>query len=481
MLSLSDCKKSESEPVIRLSLNKERIVFDNSESDTPVRATLSIEADRRWSAVFTGDDCTLSASTGGAGISEITLETEASNPGRTLTTLGRLTFLLDDGSANQTIEVKQRPQINPQTLLMYFCGTDLYSYYRNNLADVAKALSKNILPLGRIVAFTQPTSGNGCIVEYRYDEETNACKRDTLVRYAPLPGQTTDPEIMSRILAEMAALAPAERYGLHLASHAKGWLPASIESSSWLRSARRSDDLWRKISGAPETRWFGYDRGRYMNVSELVAALDEVNVQFDYLLFDACFMSSVEALYDLRHSADYIIASPCEVMAYGFPYETVIPALFTDDGAQYDLVSACRNFYKHYNETASYNSGCVALTVCNELDALAASMREINAGTTKAVDPTTLQSYDGLKEHQFYDLEEYALQLTADDALGEAFKRQMERCFPLAGRFHTAQFFSVYNNRMNDIRYYSGVTTYAPATVYQDDWQQTAWYAETKK
>ena len=60
---------------------------------------------------------------------------------------------------------------------------------------------------------------------------------------------------MERILGDMAAAAPAERFGLHLASHAKGWLPASIENPSWLRSsARRADDLWRKIPGAAETR-----------------------------------------------------------------------------------------------------------------------------------------------------------------------------------------------------------------------------------
>ena len=35
--------------------------------------------------------------------------------------------------------------------------------------------------------------------------------------------------------------------------------------------------------------------------------------------------------------------------------------------------------------------------------------------------------------------------------------------------------------RMNDIRYYSGVTTYAPAETYRNEWQQTAWYAATKR
>lgn len=218
-----------------------------------------------------------------------------------------------------------------------------------------------------------------------------------------------------------------------------------------------------------------------MDISELAAAINGSGVRFDYLLFDACFMSSVEALYDLRRAADYIVASPCEVMAHGFPYDTVIPSLFADDGARYDLAAACRNVYEYYNTVDSYKSGCATLTVCDELEGLATALHDINAGATKAVDATTLQSYDGMETHQFYDLEEYALALTADDARGQAFVQQMERCFPHEGRFHTAQFFSVYNNRMNDIRYYSGVTTYAPAETYRNEWQQTAWYAATKR
>lgn len=82
------------------------------------------------------------------------------------------------------------------------------------------------------MAFTQPAAGEGYVVEYRHDEAASACERDTLIRYTPLPGRTTDPAVMERILGDMAAAAPAERFGLHLASHAKGWLPASIENSS---------------------------------------------------------------------------------------------------------------------------------------------------------------------------------------------------------------------------------------------------------
>lgn len=80
-------------------------------------------------------------------------------------------------------------------------------------------------------------------------------------------------------------------------------------------------------------------------------------MRFDYLLFELLFQSSVEALYDLRRAADYIVASPCEVMAHGFPYDTVIPSLFADDGARYDLAAACRNVYEYYNTVDSYKSG----------------------------------------------------------------------------------------------------------------------------
>lgn len=484
LLLFAGCNKDEGTG--RLTVDKQRIIFDNPADGEMAQATLHIEANRDWTVQYqfaNGNECYLSAKSGTAGSYDLIVETPVINTERDIHAIGRLDIFLNDGSAGATVDLLQRPATVRQTLMMYFCGKDLYYYYKNNLNDVATALASNIMPLGRIVAFTQPTDTEGYIVEYRYDELTNGCRRDTLVRYPTLPGRTTEPETMSSILADMAEVAPAEQYGLQLASHAKGWLPASIEGSSQLQrlSAGAGDALWRKAPGAVDTRWFGHDRGRYMNITELAEAIDATGIHFDYLLFDACFMSSVEALYDLRNSADYIIASPCEVMGHGFPYDTSIPALFTNDGANYDLTALCRTYYDYYAGTDSYNSGCIALTVCSELDALAEAMHAINTGATKQVDASKLQSYDGMREHQFYDLENYVLELTDDPALEERFVKQMERCFPTAARLHTSQFYSVYNNRMNDIGYYSGVTTYAPATTYQADWQQTAWYAVTKK
>lgn len=43
----------------------------------------------------------------------------------------------------------------------------------------------------------------------------------------------------------------------------------------------------------------------------------------EYILFDDCYMSSLEAAYDLRHVTRHLIACPTEIMAYGMPYSHI--------------------------------------------------------------------------------------------------------------------------------------------------------------
>lgn len=45
-------------------------------------------------------------------------------------------------------------------------------------------------------------------------------------------------------------------------------------------------------------------------------------------MFDACLMQGVEVAYALRNAADWIIASPAEIPAYGAPYDKVVPLFF---------------------------------------------------------------------------------------------------------------------------------------------------------
>lgn len=105
----------------------------------------------------------------------------------------------------------------------------------------------------------------------------------------------------------------AESYGLIYWSHGDGWIPY----------------------GQASTRWVGQDKGdgdHRMNISELVTILQSVP-HLDFLMFDACFMASVEVAYELRSFTDYYVGSPTETPGPGAPYQVLVPMMVADQAA----------------------------------------------------------------------------------------------------------------------------------------------------
>ena len=123
----------------------------------------------------------------------------------------------------------------------------------------------------------------------------------------------------------------AEGYGLIYWSHADGWIPY----------------------GQASTRWVGQDKGdgdHRMNISELVSVLEGAP-HLDFLMFDACFMASVEVAYELRGFTDYYIGSPTENPGPGAPYERLVPLMAADQAA----VEMSKAYFAAYEEI--YNGG----------------------------------------------------------------------------------------------------------------------------
>ena len=94
-------------------------------------------------------------------------------------------------------------------------------------------------------------------------------------------------------------------------------------------------------------------------------------------------MASIETLYDLRHAVDYVVASPCEIMAAGFPYDRILPHLFADETARAAASGArsCREFWEFYEIRLGHDlrertvGVHLAGTVMSELEGLASAMR----------------------------------------------------------------------------------------------------------
>ena len=123
----------------------------------------------------------------------------------------------------------------------------------------------------------------------------------------------------------------AEGYGLIYWSHADGWIPY----------------------GQASTRWVGQDKtdgDHRMNISELVSVLEGAP-HLDFLMFDACFMASVEVAYELRGFTDYYIGSPTENPGPGAPYERLVPLMAADQAA----VEMSKAYFAAYEEI--YNGG----------------------------------------------------------------------------------------------------------------------------
>lgn len=384
---------------------------------------------------------------------------------------------------------KEEPGYNPpaladRTVLLYMPGQSLSAYYKNNIQGIHTAVTDRALGNGRMLVCWQPEKQTSAVMlEIYYDRNKRRSETKTLKTYDDFnAGSAAD---VQRIFADAAELAPAQNYGLIIGCHGKAWIPASGGVLPYsLRSAEPDDDVWTTAPGAKTTRSFG-DTGYELDITELASAIETQSFRFDYLIFDDCFMANIETLYDLRRAVDYIVASPCEVMGDGFPYDRIVPHLFEGNGVLSSLEKACWEFWNLYENdwrsTIAYEqSGCISLAVTAQLDALAKEMRRIK-DKKQAFDIDALQYYKGNVTKLFYDLEHYVTLCCNDQGVVDDFKARMELAFPVSSRHHTASFYSAYDRRNHSINYYSGVSVSEPepSPRYAAENQQTNWYRDT--
>lgn len=387
---------------------------------------------------------------------------------------------------------RPKPEVADQTVLFHLSGRSLLSYFRDvNIPEIRTAIDQHILYDSRLMVYIQPTNQTSLLIEYSFDYETQSSRADTLRIYENR--KSIDKDHIVEVLTDLKDLAPAKHYGMVLGSHGGGWVPKEYfnlraneednnESNDWSLHQHGTSlfDPLHKSPGAEATRWYGEHAGNPADISTWAAALTEAPIEIEYLIFDACFMSNIEALYELRNTARYIVASPCEIMGRGISYTTALPPLFTNQGRGYDLEAFCKAFFDFYSTTTdTRQSGCIALTDCSELEAMAEATREALKNSNPDLNPSLLQVYEGLMRPLFYDFRQYVESASTDAVALAAFQEQFERTFPANCRLHTPEFYSGYNGGMNPITYYSGVSTSQPSKKYPNAWQQCEWAIRT--
>ena len=386
-----------------------------------------------------------------------------------------ITVLLAPSCGNKN---KPEEKTKPQTIIFYLSGTSLNWAFNANVQDIEAALQRDIKGNSRVVVVWQ----NGVAKQAEAIElcyEQGVITRKSLAEYTL--ANTMSEADLSYIFNDVMRLAPATSYGLVVGSHSWSWIP--IDDYDQIRSNGLSKSILSRlrIQELPrhlQTRFIGDPGGaNKFDITTLSSAIAATGKKFEYIIFDACFMANVEAVYELRNSAKYIIGSACEIMGNGFPYSKTLPHLLTNGGRSYDLAAAAKSFHDHYKNTLQY-SGTIALISCAQLDALALSMKEVNKSMSEEYDRSALQSYEGGTNHIFFDLGDYVDKVCTNETAKASFKAQLEKTVPT--KFTLSTFWSTYiNSNHYPVTSFSGLSTSAPSILFRDSYAQTAWYKAT--
>lgn len=385
----------------------------------------------------------------------------------------------------------EEPVAPEQTLLMYFpwSGNDsgssgLLSHFLTNIDDMEEAIRYNAPEGCRVLVYLverKVETGIGGATNTYFEGSLQELKaRGGKVERVPLTSyrdpDMTEAEQIARLLKDVQAYAPAPRYAMTIGCHGMGWIPATATKAVSREGAER--EYW-EYEGVEQTRWFGGMTAEFQTeIPTLAEAIRRAGMKMEYILFDDCYMSSVEVAYELKDVTDYLIGSTSEIMAEGFPY-TEIGALLL---GEVDYEGICESFYQYYMERNSYPCGTVAVTVCSELEALAEVMKRINAASEEltASELNQVQVLDGYTPCRFYDLGDYVNFYCKDAALRGEFERQLERTVPAEFRRHTPTFYSMTSGE-TDINAFSGITTSDPSLspLVVDVKGSTAWWKAT--
>lgn len=379
-----------------------------------------------------------------------------------------------------------------QTVFMFFpWSNSLLSDFKRTVEDMQTVVAQRSMKDERIMVFMATSEREAVLFELK--KQNGRCLTDTLRRYSDRP--FTSRQWLTSLFSEVMTLAPASRYGMVVGCHGLAWVPVQGQRNAQKRLGSQErideeDNLYKEeridkegepndlmhfeVQGPVTTRFIG---GTYpetqIETTDLADAMADAGFHTEYILFDACYMSSVEVAYELKDVTHYLIASPTEVLSYGFPYITMGKHLLGTPNYK-GIVDSFISFYSSYN----LPYGTVAVTDCTQLDALAAIAQQINAAAAEQLVPNGVQIMDGYSPTLFYDLGHLMSLKDAGTVLTAAFAEQIEKTVPYKG--HTGQYFTTLKDAPVDIKHYSGLNTSQGSLNHMADrLSETAWYKAT--
>lgn len=371
------------------------------------------------------------------------------------------------------MEPKPKPTYGSRTVFIYLAADQPGTY--NNLANLAlddlKEMKEGMKKLDysdiHLLVYIDITGSSPRLVEL-IKTKTGEVVEEVIKNYESRNsvGTAETQEVFNDVFSNKDF--QASSYGFVYWSHGDGWVPNPL----------------------PSTRWIGQDTSNgthYMNISDLVTILKGAP-HFDFVLFDACFMQSIEVAYAIRNYTDYYLGSPTEIPGPGARYDILVPAMFAEGDVALKAASA---YFNPYNE--SYNggkdnsnlnwTGGVSFSVLksSELERLAVMTNQVLLGPANNTElRSTVFNYDKRSTSSsshvgYYDMVQM-MRLLTDNAGFAAWKQVYDVAMPYWAT--TPKNYSAFAG-MFSMEGTNGVSHYIPSsngTAANAAYRTTEWY-----
>ena len=312
---------------------------------------------------------------------------------------------------------------------------------------------------------------------YEIDRFSNAKTLYNLTPIYTYPDNlnSASPQVFDQVLDYFFKHYKAKSYGLVLWSHGSGWNNAS--------------------TSAPQRRSFAVDDATTgttrMQIADMASVLSKYPT-FEYILFDACFMQTIEVAYELRAAAKYIIGSPAEIPGAGAPYKDMIPSLFLQASDGQVAESIVNAYGDCYNQRLTSSGGVVLSAIrTSEFDAFVSVMAQLFSkyrflDATKYANCLNYYFYEWNSKAPFkspdaYDIQGIMMQVMSSDS--EDYRLWENAFYKLSPYVSIASdWFSAYTHALMpvDRSQCGAVCMYLPLDKYKNDpyfdyYKETQW------
>lgn len=324
-------------------------------------------------------------------------------------------------ACSNEIPEQQPAKRSGRTVLAYLisnnAGTSLDNDLRNNVIDMYAALGNmkesctllvfyrpyaDDAPLGKPTLMSFYADGRGNInnvaaltgAELTFDAVCHVAQKKEYTMNSQI---ATDPAVMEEVFTDMQKIAPSDSYGLILGSHATGWMKGnSVQSKA-----------------------FGDDGGYHIDIPDLANVLKKsFSEKLDFVLFDACMMGTAEVGYELKEATSHCIASVMETPVYGFPYDRILPYLYTEN---IDYSAVCHEFMS-FNKANNLWGTCAVMD-CSQMENLASAVKAKLSEWQDALSSVSMQNVQqyGVNSYKYfsYDVLDFFRELGGKSGVAE--------------------------------------------------------------